>query len=123
VVAMNEDALPTWRYEKGATKGSWEGVDLGSDVSGFVVDSGPGEGPAPHTHPYSETFIVLEGRGRFRYGDGFVEAGAGEIVVVPPNTAHGFKGLGPGRLRMVTIHAAPAMETTWLEEDGRGEVS
>ena len=89
----------------------------------LVVDSGPGEGPDPHTHPYSETFIVLEGRGRFRYGDGYVEAQAGEIVVVPPNTVHGFKGLGPGRLRMVTIHAAPAMETAWLEEDDGGEVS
>ena len=120
---MTAETLPSWRYEEGATKGSWEGAGLGSDVSGFVVDSGPGEGPGPHTHPYSETFIVLEGRGRFRYGDGYVEAQAGEIVVVPPNTVHGFKGLGPGRLRMVTIHAAPAMETTWLEDDDGGEVS
>ena len=69
------------RDEAGATKGSWEGHEAGgSDVSGFVVDSGPGEGPDPHTHPYSETFIVLEGRGRFRFGDGYVEAQAGEIV-------------------------------------------
>jgi mannose-6-phosphate isomerase-like protein (cupin superfamily) len=120
---VSEDAFPTWRDDEGATKGSWEGADLGSDVSGFVVDSGPREGPDPHTHPYSETFIVLEGRGRFRYGDGFVEAGAGEIVVVPPNTAHGFTALGPGRLRMVTIHASPRMETTWLEDEDGGEVS
>jgi mannose-6-phosphate isomerase-like protein (cupin superfamily) len=112
-------ALPSWRYEEGGSKGSWQGVDLGSDVSGFIVDSGEGEGPDPHTHPYSETFIVLEGHGRFRFGDGYVEAQAGEVVVVPPNTAHGFKGLGPGRLRMVTIHASPRMETTWLD----GQVS
>jgi hypothetical protein len=31
---------------------------------------------------------------------------------------HAFKGIGPGRLRMVGIHAAPRMETTWLEEEG-----
>lgn len=115
---MTTGPLPSWRYEEGGSKGSWEGVDLGSDVSGFIVDAGEGEGPDPHTHPYSETFILLEGRGRFRFGDGRVEAGAGEIVVVPPETAHGFKGLGPGRLRMVTIHASPRMETTWLQDDG-----
>lgn len=119
-----ENPLPTWRYEEGGTKGSWEGHDAGgSDVSGFVVDAAEGEGPSAHTHPYSETFIVLDGRARFRYGAGFIEAEAGAIVVVPPDTAHGFTGLGPGRLRMVTIHAAPRMETTWLEEDDGGEVS
>jgi len=118
---VTPEALPSWRYEEGDSKGSWEGADLGADVSGFIVDAGEGDGPDPHTHPYSETFIVLEGRGRFRFGDGHVEAGAGEIVVVPPETVHGFKGLGPGRLRMVTIHASPRMETTWLE--GGDEVS
>ena len=119
-----QNPLPTWRYEEGGTKGSWEGHDAGgSDVSGLHGRRRGGRGPAAHTHPYSETFIVLEGRGRFRYGDGHMEAKAGEILVVPPNTMHGFKGVGPGRLRMVTIHAAPAMETTWLEEDDGGEVS
>jgi mannose-6-phosphate isomerase-like protein (cupin superfamily) len=114
---VTEGLHPSWRPEEGASKGSWEGVDVGSDVSGFIIDSGEGEGPDAHTHPYSETFIVLEGRGRFRYGDGYVEAEAGDIVVVPPGTAHGFKGLGPGRLRMLGIHAAPRMHTTWIEED------
>jgi quercetin dioxygenase-like cupin family protein len=120
---MSSGALPSWRYEEGGTRGSWEGAALGSDVSGFVIDAAPGEGPAAHTHPYSETFIVLAGRGRFRYGDGFVEAEAGAIVVVPPDTAHGFTGLGPGTLRMVGIHASPRMQTTWLEEGDGGAVS
>jgi mannose-6-phosphate isomerase-like protein (cupin superfamily) len=111
-------AFPSWPSEEGGSRGSWEGVDVGSDVSGFIIDSGEGEGPDAHTHPYSETFIVLEGRGRFRYGDGYVEAKAGDIVVVPPGIAHGFKGLAPGRLRMLGIHAAARMDTTWLADDG-----
>ena len=115
---MTPGGHPSWRYDEGASRGSWEGAGLGSDVSGFIIDSGEGEGPDPHTHPYSETFIVLEGRGRFRCGDDDVEAEAGDIVVVPPGTVHGFKGIGPGQLRMVGIHAAPRMETTWLEEEG-----
>jgi quercetin dioxygenase-like cupin family protein len=120
---MTAEGLPNWSYEEDGSTGSWEGGDMGSDVSGFVVDAAPGEGPSAHTHPYSETFIVLEGRGRFRYGDGFVEAAAGAIVVVPPDTAHGFEGVGPGNLRMVTVHASARMETTWLEESGGGAVS
>ena len=48
----------------------------------------PGEGPALH-HPYSETFVV-----------------------VPPRTAHGFRAIGPERLRLVAIQ--PRMETTPL---------
>jgi mannose-6-phosphate isomerase-like protein (cupin superfamily) len=36
---------------------------------------------------------------------------------VPAQTPHGFKSLGPERLKLVAIHAAPRMETTWLEEE------
>ena len=39
---MTSTALPSWRYEEGVAKGSWEGADLGSDVSGFIVDAAPG---------------------------------------------------------------------------------
>ena len=92
-------------------------------MSGFIIDAAPGEGPRLHTHPYSETFIVLEGRARFRRGDEAIEAGAGAMIVVPPETPHGFQGLGPGNARMVGIHASPSMETTWLEDEDDGEVS
>jgi mannose-6-phosphate isomerase-like protein (cupin superfamily) len=37
------------------------------------------------------------------------------LVVAPPGAAHKFTATGDERLRMVTIHAAAAMETTWLE--------
>ena len=52
------ESLPSWRYEEGGTKGSWEGGDVGSPVSGFVIHAATGEGPDAHTHPYPETFIV-----------------------------------------------------------------
>jgi hypothetical protein len=35
---------------------------------------------------------------------------------VPAGTAHRFRCLGSVRLRLVSIHPAPLMETTWLDE-------
>ena len=107
---------PTWRTAEDAERGEWEGAGHDVPHSGFVVDSADGQGPAPHWHPYSETFVVLAGRVRFRRGDEELEAAAGDLVVVPPRVVHGFTAVGPERLRMVTIHAAPRMETTWVEE-------
>jgi quercetin dioxygenase-like cupin family protein len=94
--------------------GRFEGDGHGSAVSFFVVDAAPGESPGLHHHPYSETFAVLAGRGRFEVGGRTVEAAAGDALVVPPGTAHGFQATGPERLRLVAIHAAPRMQTTWL---------
>src|SRR4029079_4901804 len=108
---MTTEGLPSWRYEEGGTTGSWEGGDVGSPVSGFVIHAATGEGPDAHTHPYPETFIVIEGSGRFRHDNGFVEAHACGILVVPRGPAHDFKGLGPGMVRMVGIRHAPRMDT------------
>lgn len=109
--------LPSWHYADRPDAGSFEGAEHGSDVSFFVVDAAPGEGPALHLHPYSETFVLQAGRARFQLGDRSIDAAAGEVVVVPPATAHRFRALGPERLRLVSVHAAARMETTWLEGD------
>ena len=108
-------SLPLWRAA-GDSTGRFEGAPYGSDVSFFVVDAAPGDGPALHRHPYSETFVVQAGRARFEVDGRLVEAVAGDAVVVAPGTAHAFCALGPERLQMVAIHAASRMETTWIEE-------
>jgi mannose-6-phosphate isomerase-like protein (cupin superfamily) len=107
-------ALPTWPYAD-RPGGSFEGEPYGSQVSFFVVDMAPGSGPRLHSHPYSETFLVQSGRARFELAGESVEAGTGDVVVAPPETAHKFEAIGTDRLRMVTIHAAARMETTSLE--------
>jgi mannose-6-phosphate isomerase-like protein (cupin superfamily) len=104
--------LPTWRYAPGSSRGKFEGAEHGSEVSCFVVDADIGEGPELHYHPYSETFIILAGRGIFTAGEREISAGAGDVVVVPAGTVHRFRSLGPERLRLVGIHAAPRMEQT-----------
>ncbi|CAN5177350.1 cupin domain-containing protein [soil metagenome] len=93
----------------------FDGHAHGANVSFFITRNLPGTGPELHRHPYEETFIILEGEGRFTVGDVEVEVGAGEIVVVPAETPHNFVNTGEQRLRMVNIHPRERMETEWLE--------
>jgi mannose-6-phosphate isomerase-like protein (cupin superfamily) len=106
--------LPSWRYPDRPTAGSFEGAEHGSGVSFFVVDMAPGEGPKLHLHPYSETFLLQAGRARFELGGESIEAAAGDVVVAPAETAHCFEAIGSERLRLVSIHAAARIETTWM---------
>jgi len=94
----------------------FEGEDLDAAVSFFVVDLAPGEGPDQHVHPYAEVFIPLLGAAMFMSDDLRREAGPDEVIVVGPNTAHGFKTSGTERLSMVCIHANGRMITEWLDE-------
>ena len=83
----------------------------------MISSTGAGEGPSPHRHPYAETFIVQEGSGVFTVDGEELAVDAGNVVVVPAGAVHSFKGAGGGTLGMVAIHAAPAMETEWIEDD------
>ena len=86
-----------------------------SSVSFFLVHNQPGQGPKLHHHPYDETFIILDGHVLVQVGDETVEGGPGDIVIGPPGMPHGFTNLRPGRARLVCIHAAPAMQTEFIE--------
>jgi len=88
-----------------------------SEVSFFVEYVLPGNGPALHRHPYSETFIVLEGEFTFTLGHEEVVGRPGDIVVAPTRTPHKFRNSGDVPARSVNIHAAAEMETEWLDEE------
>lgn len=85
----------------------FEGEAYGSQVSFFLVNNQPGEGPVLHRHPYSETWIVRSGQALFTAGEQEFEAGPGDILVVSAGTPHKFKNTGTGRLELVCIHASP----------------
>jgi mannose-6-phosphate isomerase-like protein (cupin superfamily) len=70
-------------------KGEFEGHLHGSGVSIIFARLEPGQpGPKLHKHPYPETFVVRQGRAVFIAGDQRIDAVAGDIVVVPPDTPH-----------------------------------
>jgi mannose-6-phosphate isomerase-like protein (cupin superfamily) len=92
---------------------TFEGEPYGSEVSFFLVDNQPGEGPDLHKHPYSETWILRSGRALFTADGEEIEAGPGDIVVVGPETPHKFKNVGMEKLNVTCIHASPRM----IQED------
>lgn len=97
----------------GPWNSNFVGKPAGSDVSIIFNDSSEPGGPRLHKHPYTETFVVREGKARFFAGDDVIEAVAGQIVVVPADIPHRFENLGD-QLVMVNIHASPTFETVWL---------
>ena len=102
---------------RGETSYEFEGYHHGdTGVSFVVVDAPPGGGPKLHKHPYEEVFVVQEGTATFTAGDEVIEAGGGQVVVVPAGVPHRFVNSGVGRLRQVDIHASERFITEWLEE-------
>jgi len=95
--------------------GTLKGEDSGATISLILDHSEPGHGPRLHRHPYDETWVVLEGNLTFQVEETHHHAGPGDIVIVPPGTAHKFTNDGPGRSNLVCIHANPTMVTEWLE--------
>jgi mannose-6-phosphate isomerase-like protein (cupin superfamily) len=86
----------------------------GAGVCVIFADQPPGGGPAQHRHPYEEVFITLEGEATFLVNGEEIVAGPNEVVIVPPDTPHGFTNSGQDRLRQINIHVSPTFTTEWL---------
>jgi mannose-6-phosphate isomerase-like protein (cupin superfamily) len=89
-------------------------LQAGVGISIFVVRTPPGGSVELHVHPYAETFVLLEGNGRWMAEDQVVELGPDQILVVPPNTPHGFRNTGDAPLLLVSVHESGTLEQTFL---------
>jgi mannose-6-phosphate isomerase-like protein (cupin superfamily) len=89
----------------------------GVDISMFVTRTPPGRAVELHVHPYAETFLLLEGRGRWTRGEETVELQPEGMLVVPPDTPHGFRNVGEVPLLVVSVHERGTLRQTWLGED------
>jgi mannose-6-phosphate isomerase-like protein (cupin superfamily) len=86
----------------------------GIGISMFVVRTPPGRAVEMHVHPYSETFVLLEGHGRWTAGDTVTELRPDQILVVPANTPHGFRNVSDTPLLVVSVHESGTLEQTFL---------
>jgi mannose-6-phosphate isomerase-like protein (cupin superfamily) len=67
------------------------------------------EGPDPHTHgDHVDSFYVLEGEADFRMENETLRLGAGSFVTAPTGVEHTFWNAGPGRARLLNVHAPSA---------------
>ena len=94
---------------RGPTACLFQGERAGSGVSMFIVRTPPGGFVELHTHPYPETFLLLEGHGRWTAGEAVAELRPNQMLVVPPETLHGFRNIGDQPLLVVSVHEAPAI--------------
>ena len=69
--------------------GNLKGADHGATISLILDRSEPGDGPRLHEHPYDETWVVIDGHLTFEAGEERLQAGPGDIVIVPPNVPTG----------------------------------
>ena len=92
----------------------FDGEDHDVGVSFFLVDGEPGKGPKLHRHAYEEIFSIEAGRATFTVDGAELEAGPGDIVVVPPGTPHRFVNSGTEWLKLTAIHNAPVIVSEWL---------
>ena len=109
-----ENVIKVDDLPQGENAAIFNGHEHGATVSVFLSHNRPGTGPDLHRHPYEQVFIVEEGDVLFTLGDDTVEAGPGDVIVVPPGTPHKFVSRGESH-RQVSIHPVARMETEWLE--------
>ena len=109
---MRQDELPFSRISR-----EFIGADHGDvGISLILVDAPPGRGPGLHRHPYAELFLIHDGEGTFRVGDDERTGRAGDLIVAPAGTWHGFTATGEKNLRMTTVHPSNSFTTVWMED-------
>jgi mannose-6-phosphate isomerase-like protein (cupin superfamily) len=77
------------------------------ELSMIEFELEPGfEGPDPHHHTdHIDSFYVLEGEAEFLMDGETVRLGAGSFVAAPLGVEHTFSNPGPGRARLLNVHA------------------
>jgi quercetin dioxygenase-like cupin family protein len=64
------------------------------------------EGPSPHDHDdHVDSFYVLEGEPEFQVDGERFRLGAGSYIAAPLGVVHTFSNPGPGRARLLNVHA------------------
>ena len=93
-----------------------EGTSYDVDVSYIHLSTTRVDvGPPLHTHPYAEVILIRQGRAMFTLGSEQFVARAGQTLVIPPETPHRFRTLGPGRYESVAVHLSREFVSTLLE--------
>jgi mannose-6-phosphate isomerase-like protein (cupin superfamily) len=85
-------------------------IDSAYQFSVCEMTVAPGEGVPVHSHTSAESFYVLTGSVDFyRTNDGkedWVYCEAGDLMILPPNSLHGFRNRGSSVCRLLGISTA-----------------
>jgi mannose-6-phosphate isomerase-like protein (cupin superfamily) len=110
--------LPPLTLPRGVVPGRLllEGARFGVDHLALVLgESAPGFMLPLHRHAYEEVFLNHGGRGTYYVGEEVVEAGPGDVVLIPSMVPHKFANLGAETLYHTAIHATGTFIEDLLE--------
>ncbi|MDO6695418.1 cupin domain-containing protein [Aliiglaciecola sp. 3_MG-2023] len=74
-----------------------------------------GLGAPPHSHPWDESFYVLQGQVELRLGDTITRMNPGDYALVPANHVHGFTGLSDEEGLLITFES-PSHSHSFFQE-------
>lgn len=81
-------------------------IEDGARFTLVVEIFAPGGATPPNTHREAqEAFFVLRGTGRARAGEGWVEIGPGDTLMLRPGVEHVVENTGAGKLYCLTLMA------------------
>lgn len=84
----------------------FEGQTFGLDHLTLVLGiSPPGQVSPLHRHDYEEIFIVHAGQGTYTVGESTIDAGPGDLVLVPSGMPHRFANFAEEPLHHTAVHA------------------
>lgn len=88
-----------------------------SNLCAFVDVVAPGDRVPLHTHPVDELVILEQGTAEVALGDEVREIGAGAMVFVPAETAHGAVNVGDTRARFLGVFSAERIGVRYLQRN------
>jgi len=83
-----------------------------AETSVWLVEIDPGAPGEPHQLTREEVFVVLSGSAEVLLGDTVMHAGAGDAIVVPPDTRFALAAVGEEPLR--ALCCLPVGGQGWL---------
>jgi quercetin dioxygenase-like cupin family protein len=81
----NLEDVPPVRDEKGVTQKVFRGID---QMIGFTVITPESSDSEPHSHPYEQTNMLIQGELDFIVGDDRVSLKQYDIIEIPPDVPH-----------------------------------
>lgn len=115
--AVDWDSIPSEVVRPGVKRRAF-----GSrDVLLVMNDCEPGMDLKPHSHPFDQIALIVEGRAIYHVGDVANEMSAGSVVFVPAGVEHYIEPLGDEVVKNLDVFA-PAREDylhllEWMQDD------
>jgi len=110
--------LPPLAGSRGVVPGRFllEGSRFGLDHLTLILgETAPERGSPLHRHTYEELFIVHGGRGTYTVGEVIVEAGPGDVVLIPSGMPHRFVNNGQETLYHTAVHSTGKFKSELLD--------